>query len=176
MIMLRFNSILVFLALLSGLIHGQSNVSTITIANIGPQDARILPVIIGTAQPEILHKESSDSLRNFIYKLATIVVSEDVYAFTINYLKKHKMKLDSNYLNAVEATAGSIPIYENNDGNRYCYMSNYRKPSLAYLNKFIKALEKNATLAYGNKHELIAKIKGFIKSHEHEADLFSRFP
>lgn len=171
---LRFNSILVFLTLLSGLIHGQSNVSNITIANIGPQDARILPVIIGTEQHEIL--QSSDSLMNFIYKLSIIVVSKDVYAFTINYLKKHKMKLNSNYLNAVEASPGSIAIYENNDGNRYCYMSNYRKPSLVYLNKFIKALEKNATLAYGNKHELIEKIKGFIKSHEHQADLFSRFP
>lgn len=165
MIMFRFNSILVFLMLLSGVIHGQSNVSNITIANIGPQDASILPVIIGTEQHEIL--QSSDSLMNFIYKLSIIVVSKDVYAFTINYLKKHKMELNSSYLNAVKASPGAIAIYENNEGSKYFYMTNYRKPSIVYLNKFIKALKKNRTLTDGNKHELVEKIEGFIKSHEY---------
>ena len=160
--MIKCRLIFVLLIFGANLIHAQSDDSKIIIANVGPRDEIILPIVIATEQSKVSENGSSDSLTSLINKLTIVYVSREVYAFSKCYLKEHKMNVSKKHLIAIESTYGSLAIYEMNSDKIY-YMANYKKPSLRYLDQFIKALQGNKGLTNIDTLSLIVKLKGFIE-------------
>lgn len=110
--------------------------STITIANTGPQDVFLMPVVI-TADANYNYF-SNDSLIKLFAHLAVAMVKQDLYAFIEDYLMQQEFKVDTLQRRNYESTSGSCSIIQRDRHGVHYYLLAYKNESIRFLEQFIR--------------------------------------